>query len=651
MSNYRHRIIPGLLITAIFLVVTLVFLWSAGRYWSKVLQPRLEMAAQSHASVLADAQGASLLPVLGLPAGKQRDALNSTLQELLLVSDPTIGEPFFRAVDVMFDYDSLGGPAGYLDMTEGDVSCSRCYKVEVPLTRDHQLLGIVTLWVTDAYYRRLSGDMQVRLFSEMSMALVVLAVVWLVIMGLYFRLQSAKDQIERSDRSKTRFLANVSHELRTPLNAILGYTQLYKRNPQLMQEYGQGIETIDRSADHLLLMINDILDFSRVESDNIELHQRDFSLPEFVGQLAEMTRIRAHLKDIAFDEQVAEDLPQSVSGDDKRLRQVLLNLLNNAVKFTRQGSVIFIVTCRREASRKGLKRIRFEVRDTGPGIPADQLEEIFLPFRQLDNSSAEGSGLGLAISRNLLALMGSELHVSSEPGQGSCFWFDLDLPEGEAAAFTEGDQTLETVIGYQGCQRHILSVDDNAMNRDVIHQRLSGYGFKVTDAGSGKEALEVLAREPVDLVLLDLLMPEQDGFEALAAIRETQGCERLPVIAMTAATQSHISERARQCDFQNILLKPATDAMLLQALAEALQLQWRHAVPAAVSESLPLRMPDAVVLASLLAATRQHDVLALREQLSLLEADPTMVPFLEKVRRFLKAYQFSQLEAWLNSGK
>lgn len=650
-TRYRHRVFPALLITAIFLAVTLAFFWSAGSYWSKVLQPRLKMAAESHASVLANAQAASLLPVLDLPVADQRHVMDGKLQELLLISDPTIGEPFFRAVDVMFDYDVLPGPNGHLDITEGEVNCSLCYKVEVPLTRNHELLGIASLWVTDAYYRRLSGDMQMRLFSEMSVALVVLAVVWLVIMGLYFRLQGAKDQLEMSDLAKTRFLANVSHELRTPLNAILGYTQLYKRNPSLMKDYGQGIETIDRSADHLLLMINDILDFSRAESDNIELQQRDFSLPDFAGQLAEMTRIRAHLKDIAFEQVFAADLPPTVVGDDKRLRQVLLNLLNNAVKFTQQGSVEFRISSRREPSRKGLRRLRFEVADSGPGIPDDRLEEIFLPFRQLDNASAEGSGLGLAISRNLLVLMGAELRVTSEPGQGSCFWFDLDLPEGEGVGVSEPQRELENVVGYLGEKRTILSVDDNAMNRDVIRQRLTGYGFEVIDAEGGAQALAILEQQSVDLVLLDLLMPEQDGFAVLNDIRERKGLEQLPVIAMTAATQSHISERARLCDFQDILLKPATDTMLLQALAEALQLQWRHAAPAVVSESLPLRMPDAELLAPLLAATRQHDVLALREQLSRLEADPTMAPFLETARRFLKAYQFSQLEAWLNNGE
>jgi signal transduction histidine kinase/CheY-like chemotaxis protein len=647
-SRYQHRFFPALLITAVFLAVILTFFWSAGRYWSNVLQPRLAMAAESHANVLASAQASSLLPVRSTPE-QQRALLNGKLQELLLISDPSVGEPFFRAVEMMFDYELLEGEPGYLDMAEGVSECSKCYKVEVPLTRNNELLGIATLWVSDAYYRRLSSDMRARLLNEMSAGIIVLVIVWLVILGLYFRLQNAKVQLERSDKSKTLFLANVSHELRTPLNAILGYTQLYKRNASLMQSYGQGIETIDRSADHLLLMINDILDFSRAESDKVELHCRNFSLPEFLGQLAEMTRIRAHLKDITFEQNVADELPQTVVGDDKRLRQVLLNLLNNAVKFTHQGGVVFSVTCREEIKQQGLKRLRFEVRDSGPGIPADQLEEIFLPFRQLGNGSAEGSGLGLAISRNLLRLMGTDLHVSSKEGEGSCFWFELALPEGETSSFRHAGLLPNAVVGYEGRELHLLSVDDNAMNRDVIHQRLSSYGFKVSDAASGAEALAILSQEPVDAVLLDLLMPEQDGFEVLEAIRKTHDAERLPVIAMTAATQSDIADRVKQSDFADIVLKPATDEMLLAALAETLSLTWRYAAPAPEVEQVSLRFPEAGPLRLLQSAARQHDVLALREQLAKLDEDAAMKPFVEQVRHYLKRYQFTQLAQWLDS--
>lgn len=651
-SGYQKRIAPTLMISGIFLVVILAFLWSASRYWSQVLQPRLQMAAESHAEVLANAQAASLLPLLGRPGPEQQRALDGKLQEMLLLTDPSVEEPFFRAASLMFDYELLPVPTGSLDLTEGNPDCDQCYAVEVPLTRDNEVLGLATLWVTDAYYRRLSGDMQSRLYAELSLTLVLLTGVWLTILVLYLRLQNAKDQLESSDRAKTRFLANVSHELRTPLNAILGYTQLYKRNKPLMQEYGQGIDTIDRSADHLLLMINDILDFSRAESDRIELLARTFSLPEFLGQLVEMSRIRAHLKDIAFVHEFADDLPQRVSCDEKRLRQVLLNLLNNAVKFTASGKVEFSVT--RAPDQRGVgdghQRLRFAIRDTGPGIAAAQQEEIFLPFRQLDNSSGEGSGLGLAISRSLVQLMGARLRLDSTVGQGSCFWFDVVMPVVTGAArvarFSAGD-----VCGYSGEPRHVLSVDDNALNRDVLHQRLAALGFTVSDAASGSEALALLEQQKVDLVLLDLLMPEQDGFAVLEQIRRRFSASELPVIAMTAAIRTEVESRARESGFDAVLIKPVRDDELLPVLAKALALHWRyeHAPQKPQPGKQPVQLPEPSFLAALLRCAEQHDVLGIRRQLEELESDPTMEPFVQQVQSFLRGYQFGQLVSWLES--
>ncbi|MDX1458388.1 MAG: histidine kinase dimerization/phospho-acceptor domain-containing protein, partial [Marinobacter sp.] len=266
MSNavYRHRVLPVVGISAVFLAVMLTFLWSVGRYWTSVLQPRLALAAETHAEVLANAQATPLADILErTKRSAQPRALDTKLQELLLITDPAVQEPLFKAVELMFDYDLVRSPQGSLDIAIGESDCQACYQVEVPLvdTRSN-LIGIASFWVTDAYYRRLAGNMKDRLYTEMSIALLVLAGVWVIVLALYFRLQRAKELIEVSDRAKTRFLANVSHELRTPLNAILGYTQLFKRNRELMKGYGQGIGTIDRSADHLLLMINDILDFS-----------------------------------------------------------------------------------------------------------------------------------------------------------------------------------------------------------------------------------------------------------------------------------------------------------------------------------------------------------------------------------------------------
>lgn len=650
----RHRLLPALLISGIFLAVMLTFLWSVGRYWSGVLQPRLQLAAETHAQVLANAQATPLVNILERNQwASQRRELDSKIQQLLLITDPAVQAPLFHAVNLHFDYELIDAPEGSLDINSGELDCPRCYEVEVPLIDDTSaLVGIATFWVTDAYYRHLAGDMKNRLYTELSVVLVVLAVVWLVVLALYFRLQRAKELVEVSDRAKTRFLANVSHELRTPLNAILGYTQLFKRNRELMKGYGQGISTIDRSADHLLLMINDILDFSRADSDKVQLQAREVSLVEFLGALVEMTLIRARLKDIEFHHQFDDVLPQVVLCDDKRLRQILLNLLNNAVKFTRKGKVTFKVTLlsRSAAGQDTAVQICFEIIDTGPGIPGNKLEEIFLPFHQLEGSDAgaEGSGLGLAISSSLLGLMDSRLRVESKVGKGSRFWFELNLPVVIASPAPVAPNQGE-LVGYRGRERHILSVDDNALNRDVIHQRLAGYGFRVSDAENGFQALDILGRDKVDLVLLDLLMPEQDGFEVLEEIRQRYSDEQLPVIAMTAAAEPETDVRA--CGFRTVLIKPSSDEDLLQALAEALDLTWRYSAlePGVEADEPTLTLPGAELMDSLRVCAQQHDVLGLRKLLSEIETQPEMAVFAERVQAMVWSYQFSQLINWLDS--
>ncbi|WP_165495754.1 ATP-binding protein [Marinobacter halodurans] len=661
MNNtlYRHRMAPVIGISAVFLAVMLTFLWSVGRYWSGVLQPRLAQAAQTHAEVLANAQATPLADILERTKGAvQRRALDTKLQELLLIVDPAVKEPLFKDVDLTFDYDLLERPSGSLDISTGERDCKTCYKVEVPLIDDRSnVFGIATFWVTDAYYRHLASNMKHRLYTEMSVALVVFIGVWVIVLVLYFRLQRAKELVEVSDRAKTRFLANVSHELRTPLNAILGYTQLFKRNQELMRGYGQGISTIDRSAEHLLLMINDILDFSRVESDKVQLIEREVSLEEFLGTLVEMTLIRARLKDIGFHHEFQENLPQVVNCDDKRLRQVLLNLLNNAVKFTRKGGVTFRVFRLTQQAELGSSRVRFEIADTGPGIPGNKLGEIFLPFHQLESSeaSAEGSGLGLAISSNLLGLMGAKLRVESRVGEGSRFWFDLTLP----VVIEASEQELPAkgnVIGYDGPELHILSVDDNALNRDVIHQRLAGFGFRVSDADGGARALEVLASDTVDLVLLDLLMPEQDGYEVLAAIRQRYSDAELPVIAMTASAQPEAVERGHASGFRDILFKPIAEEALLTALAETLPVIWRYEGEQAAADlassgpvTTSLVLPEREIMQSLKDCARQHDVLGLRKQLEAIKPEPGMTVFVDKVQSMVRAYQFGPLVEWLES--
>ncbi|GAB3013653.1 sensor histidine kinase [Bowmanella dokdonensis] len=427
LKGHSH-LTQHLLIAVIFLSLLAVFLWSLDRYWQNTLQPRLYLAAKTQASILAQSQGTVLLGTLEHSSALSEE-LMSTIRQLLIVEDPAIGGPYIRHFSLELNYDTVKAPAGSLDYrTEGE-ACVSCFRVDIPLINHlGELLGMAVFDISDAYFQSLSTEMKSKLYAESSIALILLVAVWLTLAIMFQRLNSAKMLIEASDQAKTRFMANVTHELRTPLNAILGYTQLYRQNKELMDRHGHGIETIDKSAEHLLLMINDILEFSRADGDNLILHEQEVNLPLFLHTLVDMSRISAEIKNLEFSHHFSSDLPKVVLADEKRLRQVLLNLLNNAVKFTQAGQIVFCVDLIRK-SRTNLHKIRFSVQDTGIGIAKEQLRNIFIPFQQLDNAitRAEGSGLGLTISQRLVKLMGSDLQVRSRVQQGSEFWFELEL--------------------------------------------------------------------------------------------------------------------------------------------------------------------------------------------------------------------------------
>jgi len=343
--------------------------------------------------------------------------------------------------------------------------------------------------------------------------------------------QKAEEIAASANRAKSEFIANMSHELRTPLNGILGYTQILQKDKNLNSQQKNGVDVIYQCGEHLLTLINDILDISKIEARKMELYPEEFHFSQFLDTIVQICRIRAEQKGIPLSYQAISPLPKVVYADERRLRQVLINLLSNAIKFTPKGYVNFqvgyipihenwelktgIITTEYSQSK-----IRFYVEDTGIGIAPEQLEDIFLPFKQVgqDSLKTEGTGLGLAISRQLVQLMGSELNVKSNLGQGSVFWLDLDLPEVVYPTYTDSTEKGD-IVAFIGSRRKILVVDDKLENRSILVNLLQPLGFTVLEATDGLDAVNKACEFQPDVIFMDLVMSRMDGFEATRRLR------------------------------------------------------------------------------------------------------------------------------------
>ena len=384
---------------------------------------------------------------------------------------------------------------------------------------------------------------------------------------------AARDAAEAARATQARFLANMSHELRTPLNAVLGYAQLLLLQPASLTERQRfAVDTIRTSGDHLLALINDLLDLAKHNAGKLDLCPSQIQLVECLRVTADIIRVKAEEAGLEFMCDIAPDVPATIVADEKRLRQILLNLLSNGVKFTDQGEVMLSVRVVNTGTHKA--RLRFSVRDTGVGMREDQLEAIFLPFQQVGDAHqrSAGTGLGLAISRQLVRLMGSDLRVSSVPGRGTEFVFDLDVPVIHAASSTANKQ--EYIVGYQGTRKRILVADDLAANRLLLSDMLRPLGFEIEEARDGTEAVDRARSFMPNLILMDLVMPTMSGSQAIRAIRSVEDLRGVPIIAVSANANASAAGLGQDLGADAFVAKPLSRDLILQAVAKHLALRW-----------------------------------------------------------------------------
>ncbi|MFK8185498.1 MAG: ATP-binding protein [Phormidesmis sp.] len=466
-------------------------------------------------------------------------------------------------------------------------------------------------------------------------------------------LEVAKASADSANQAKSEFLANMSHELRTPLNGILGYAQILERSAALPPKAQEGVNVIHQCGSHLLNLINDVLDLSKIEARKLSLMPSSLHLPALLQSVVEMCKIKAEQKRIDLIYQPSPHLPEGVNADEKRLRQVLINLLGNAIKFTDAGSITLQVDVLTQSENQ--VSLLFQVIDTGVGIAEENLTQLFEAFEQVgaQKKQSEGTGLGLAISQRIVQLMGGTIQVQSQLGKGSEFSFTVDLPLVKDWAWQQVVVGSDRIIGYEAAQRYtLLVVDDRWANRSILLNLLEPLGFSVVEASNGREGLEKLRSHHPDLVITDLAMPVMDGFELLKQIRQSNDLKETKVIVSSASVSPQDQQRALKEGGDDFLTKPVNAHELFQQVATQLALTWTYqALEHAEMASLPvsLVLPSKAILEGFLELAQRDNIVTLQEQLEqLVSSDSQYKSFVHSMLELAQQFQTEAIEDLLH---